>query len=637
MIEPSDTGAVRTTYPALGLCLMCTLGAVRFVPVVVCGAQMPASSTRSDRERLRLIQQAASRLARAPRADLVAVVESLRLGGRPGEDALVETFGVVCEAWRRVVGRGPAAALVGTGLTLQRGMVVSVGSGDDAAVVASFAAAAWVLDGGGVHLVVGPAEPPETQAGRIAPVLRQLGMTVAVVPASVPGMPDRAARRAVYEASVTVADYRELGYDYLGDHLVVDRDEVVQRGQRCAIVLDADAVLLDNRFTPLQITAPDADADDRAERVARAAAAFDRADAHRTGGESSATPGALDAPASDTEPVEGFHAHVAWVVQAMRRYQRGTDYIIRDGRLVPLDQNGRPLTDRRFQPYLHQAIEAREKLPLSPVRATIAEISVQALFRRYQRLAAIRPHPTDATADPAPYADLYRLPAQGREQDGTTGIGTRTRPMIALRHADNASTVAPPIDGARLLDRRRMRYLQIVDQHRNEIYTMRQAILHGVRPARHTEKILFELIDMYVRRHCPADAPTEAWDLRALCAELADLYPTTLKPSTLAATATDNSSVTATCLGDARRAYAKRVATLGDDTFAELERRVTLHVIDTHWPRHLANITRLQQTLDDHDNHLTEYQRRATASYQAMCEALNRQVTQYLFRAKIDT
>jgi preprotein translocase subunit SecA len=492
------------------------------------------ASRKPDRLLLASIERHADRLAASgPGGDSPDLATAMRLlnreqDRRDPDDVLAEAFGAVCEAYHRTMGHKPGQACILAGLALHRGTITPVGSRDDAVVAATFAAAVWALDGGGVHVVTGPSEPPQAVAGRMRPLLQCLGLSVGVLPVSGPGAPDWAARRAAYAASVTVGDRREFGFDYLRDNLAWERDETVQRDLRCAIVLEADAVLLGEAKVPLVISGPDPDA---------------------------------------------------------------------------------------------------------PVRVSLAEITVCALFRRYQRLAGIY---ADPNADAAGFNDLYRLPIVQEATGGRVHGGSGVRRLLHRAGRTFAAGPVGPRWGTGETDRRTLRYVQVVDDQRDEIYALRRAVLDGIRPPRHTERILIDLVAGLVTQHCPPTAPPAAWNLPALCACLEELYPTRLDPGDLAAQAVDHASLAARCRQDAQAVYGDRVSELGVVAFAELERQVELAVIDRCWRKHLAELTDLWRAVETVDEHsLRRYQLGAAAAFQAMRDTIDREVVGYLFHLEI--
>jgi preprotein translocase subunit SecA len=603
-------------------------------------ATMLGSSAKSDRALLALIERHADILAAGRGVDLPDLAAAMRRPavGRGLEDRLPEAFGAVCEAYRRAVGGRPGRAFVLAGLALRRGTVAPVALEDDAAVAAMFPASMWALTGGGVHVVTGPSEPAEVVAARIGPVLERLGLSVGVLPLSRAGRSDVAERRAAYAADITVGDYHEFGYDYLRDNLSYP-GETVQRDLRYAVVLQADAVLLGDAFTPLVIAGPDPDSDAHFERVARAAAAHERAVAQRSTGEPTSAARPARTPPSgppDLDPADRFSADVARAVEARQRYRLGEDYLVRDGRLVLLERaTGRLLPDNLFDQGIHQAIEDKEGLALSPALQTLAEISVGALFRRYQRLAGVY---ADPNADTARFTRLYRLPVVRVGPSGPAPAGWGIRRLLHRAGATSTTVPARPPRYTRESDRLNLRYEQIFDHQQDEIYAARQAILHGVRPPQHTRETLTDLVAGLVSQHCPPTAPPAAWDLPGLGAGLAELYPTLLDPSDVATHAVDHATLAALCRRDAERVYDDRVAELGIDVFAAMERQIGLAVIDQCWRKHLADLADLTKALKatDHRARLRRYQVAAAGAFRAMRDTLNREVIQDVFNFEVE-
>jgi preprotein translocase subunit SecA len=265
---------------------------------------------------------------------------------------------------------------------------------------------------------------------------------------------------------------------------------------------------------------------------------------------------------------------------------------------------------------------------------TLAEINVGSLFRRYQRLAGIC---TDPNPDAARFTHLYRLPLVRDAMGRLTHARWAAR---RLRQLANHTSTAPARSrrDTHEADRLKLAYAQVVNNQRDEIYALRNAILHGIRPPRHTEQILVDLVAGTVSRYCPTTAPSAAWDLPGLCASLAQMYATRLDPDELAALNVDQAMVAAASRRDAEQAYADRVTGLGVEVFAEIERQIELNVIDRCWRQHLAELAELMHTIEsmDNDSHLRLYQLGAAAAYQKMRNTIARETIQYVFHLEVE-
>ncbi|HZN74155.1 MAG TPA: hypothetical protein VFC00_21005 [Micromonosporaceae bacterium] len=242
-----------------------------------------------------------------------------------------------------------------------------------------------------------------------------------------------------------------------------------------------------------------------------------------------------------------------------------------------------------------------------------------------------------ASPDPARFTHLYQLPVVRDAAGGLARAGSGVRRLLHRAAHTNTGRVGPARD-AREIDRLTLRYTQVVDDQREEIYALRRAILYGIREPRYTQQILLGLVDGLVSQHCPSTAPPAAWDLPGLYTGLAKLYPTRLDPHELAAQAVNHTIVAAASRQDAEQAYGNRVTELGIDTFAEMERQIGLAVIDKDWRKHVADLADLMRTIQtmDHHTRLRRYQLGATAAFQAMRHTIDREIIQYVFNLEVE-
>ena len=350
-------------------------------------------------------------------AGLAGVTRSLRARLEAGEklDALLpEAFAAVREASRRVLGlRHYDVQLVG-GSLLHRRKVAEMRTGEGKTLVAMLAAYLNALPGRGAHVVTVNEYLVRRDAHEAGAVLGALGMSVGWI---VPGMWDDD-RRAAYAADVTYVTSSEVGFDHLRDHTKADRAQMVLRPFAFAVVDEVDSVLIDEARTPLILSGegPDNAAEVMAARAAVAGlgeAAWEvdlRArSAHLT-----------DAGLSRVEAVllpggGGLHdAENAWMVpfvhQAVRAralFHRDRDYIVRDGRILLVDQGtGRVMEGRRFSEGLHQALEAKEGVEILPDNVTVASVTYQNLFRLYPGLSGMT---GTASTEADELAEVYGL------------------------------------------------------------------------------------------------------------------------------------------------------------------------------------------------------------------------------------
>jgi len=372
--------------------------------------------------RLRRVARRAEALAQAlkslPNEALLERFRALRATTRA---ELAESLALAREASRRTLGLTPfPVQLMGAAAILDE-MIAEMKTGEGKTLVIALAAAMAAREGRGVHIAV----PNPYLAQRDATTMRAfyefLGFTVGV---SLPGM-DLAEKQAAYAADITYAVHSELGFDYLRDHLVAHPNERVQRGLHFAIVDEADSILIDEARTPLVISQP-AEDDSRLVMLADEAVRplQPGADVHVETSELNATlteqgmdrVGAwltarhvIPQPQALFEP-KNLHL-MRYITAALRAhfvFRRDQHYLVRDGQVHIIDPaTGRVLPGRRWQRGLHQAIEAKEGLPIQPEMETTAEITYQHYFGLYSHMAGLTGTAASAREE---FETIYRRP-----------------------------------------------------------------------------------------------------------------------------------------------------------------------------------------------------------------------------------
>ena len=322
--------------------------------------------------------------------------------GESLDDLLPEAFATVREAAKRTLGLRPFDVQIIGGLVLHEGRIAEMKTGEGKTLVATMPVYLNALTGRGVHIVTVNDYLANRDAEWMGKIYGFLGMTVGVI---VPGMDDDA-RRAAYAADITYGTNNEFGFDYLRDNGKYQIEDMVQRGHFYAIVDEVDSILIDEARTPLIISGP---AEDRSELYT----AIDKvipelAEEHYEIDEKmrSATLtdegnefieerlqayGILPEGQSLYDPgsVSQVH-HVNQALRAHKLFQRDRDYIVKNGRIVLIDEfTGRMMEGRRLSEGLHQAIEAKEGCQIQPENVTLASVTFQNYFRLYDKLAGM--------------------------------------------------------------------------------------------------------------------------------------------------------------------------------------------------------------------------------------------------------
>ena len=338
--------------------------------------------------------------------------------GKSLEDLLVEAFAVTREAAKRTLGqRHYDVQLVG-GIVLHQGKVAEMATGEGKTLVATLPVYLNALEGKGVHVITVNDYLAQRDAAWMGEIYQFLGLKVGCI---VHGLSDDQ-RREQYGADVTYGTNNEFGFDYLRDNMKFTLETMVQRPFNFAIVDEVDSILIDEARTPLIISGPSEDSSDLYQKVdqvipellegdfeidekARAATLTDegaeRVEALLAKHDLLKSPNLYD-----IENVSVVH-HMNQAVRAHKMFERDTDYIVNEGRVVIIDEfTGRMMPGRRFSEGLHQALEAKEHVRVQQENQTLASITFQNYFRMYPKLAGMT---GTAATEAAELGDIYRL------------------------------------------------------------------------------------------------------------------------------------------------------------------------------------------------------------------------------------
>ncbi len=282
------------------------------------------------------------------------------------------------------------------GIVLHDGRIAEMKTGEGKTVVATLPVYLNGLSGKGVHVVTVNDYLARRDAETMSKVYRFLGLSVGVI---VHGL-DSAARRENYAADVTYGTNNEFGFDYLRDNMAHDIMECVQRELNYAIVDEVDSILIDEARTPLIISGP-ADASNDKYLKANEVVRHLKRDTHYTLEEKDKHVSLTEEGVNVCEDklgienlygdlnVEWVH-HVQQALKAHTLFKKDVDYVVRDRQITIVDEfTGRLMEGRRYSDGLHQAIEAKEGVPILRENQTLATITFQNLFRLYDKLAGM--------------------------------------------------------------------------------------------------------------------------------------------------------------------------------------------------------------------------------------------------------
>ncbi|WP_225764768.1 preprotein translocase subunit SecA [Stenotrophomonas sp. Marseille-Q4652] len=330
--------------------------------------------------------------------------------GETLDKILPEAFAVCREASRRVLGmRHYDVQLIG-GMVLHLGKIAEMRTGEGKTLVATLPVYLNALEGKGVHVVTVNDYLARRDAAQMGKLYNWLGLSVGVV---YPGMP-HGDKREAYNADITYGTNNEFGFDYLRDNMALSKADRHQRGLHYAIVDEVDSILIDEARTPLIISGPADDSPELYIRVNRVVPRLVRQETEDGEGDFWVDEKGKQVHLSEAgmEHAEellveagilsgetgGLYAaqnltvvhHLNAALRAHALYQRDVDYIVRDGEVVIVDEfTGRTLAGRRWSDGLHQAVEAKEGVPVQRENQTLASITFQNLFRMYKKLSGM--------------------------------------------------------------------------------------------------------------------------------------------------------------------------------------------------------------------------------------------------------
>ena len=353
--------------------------------------------------------------------------------GETLDDLLVEAFAVVREAADRVLHMKPYRVQLMGGIVLHQGRIAEMKTGEGKTLVSTLPAYLNALEGKGVHIVTVNDYLAERDANWMGQVHRFLGLSVGVILNEY----NNADRKAAYNCDITYITNNELGFDYLRDNMVMYKKDLVQRDLHYAIVDEVDSVLIDEARTPLIISGQGTKSTDLYKACDALAQDMER-------GTSDGELSKIDAimgvdieedgdflvnekdkqvmlTAEGVKKVEEFF-HIKNlanpknleiqhnIILALRAHNlmfKDKDYVVKDGEVLIVDEfTGRIMPGRRYSDGLHQAIEAKEHVEIKDESRTLATITFQNFFNKYDKKAGMT---GTAKTEEKEFIDIYGM------------------------------------------------------------------------------------------------------------------------------------------------------------------------------------------------------------------------------------
>ncbi|QLC23405.1 preprotein translocase subunit SecA [Parasphingopyxis sp. CP4] len=345
-------------------------------------------------------------------------LKDLLAAGATLEDILPEAFATVREAAVRTLGQRHYDVQMLGGIVLHRGEIAEMATGEGKTLVATLPCYLNALEGKGVHVVTVNDYLARRDAEWMGQVYNFLGMEVGVI---VPNLPEEE-RRAAYAADITYGTNNEYGFDYLRDNMKYSRTQMVHRPFNFSIVDEVDSILIDEARTPLIISGPTEDkselyigvdavvkklVEDDYELDEKQRAVTLTEDGTEKAERLLEEAGLLEgANLYDYENTLVVH-HLQQALRANTLQKRDKEYLVKNDEIVIIDEfTGRMMDGRRWSDGLHQAVEAKEGVPIKPENQTLASITFQNYFRMYPKLAGM----TGTALTEAPeFFDIYQM------------------------------------------------------------------------------------------------------------------------------------------------------------------------------------------------------------------------------------
>lgn len=353
--------------------------------------------------------------------------------GETLDDLLVEAFAVVREAADRVLHMKPYRVQLMGGIVLHQGRIAEMKTGEGKTLVSTLPAYLNALEGKGVHIVTVNDYLAERDANWMGQVHRFLGLSVGVILNEY----NNADRKAAYGCDITYITNNELGFDYLRDNMVMYKKDLVQRDLHYAIVDEVDSVLIDEARTPLIISGQGTKSTDLYKACDALAQDMERGTSDGELSKIDAIMGVdieedgdflvnekdkqIMLTAEGVKKVEEFF-HIKNlanpknleiqhnVILALRAHNlmfKDKDYVVKDGEVLIVDEfTGRIMPGRRYSDGLHQAIEAKEHVEIKDESRTLATITFQNFFNKYDKKTGMT---GTAKTEEKEFIDIYGM------------------------------------------------------------------------------------------------------------------------------------------------------------------------------------------------------------------------------------
>ncbi|HIF5054919.1 TPA: preprotein translocase subunit SecA, partial [Clostridioides difficile] len=363
-------------------------------------------------DKIELLENKMKSLSNEELKNMTNVFKNRLSKGETLDDLLIESFAVVREASKRILGmRQYRVQLIG-GIVIHQGKIAEMKTGEGKTLVEVAPVYLNALTGRGVHVITVNDYLAERDKELMRPVYEFLGMSVGVIIAN----QNPSIRKEQYKCDITYGTNSEFGFDYLRDNMVTNLSNKVQRTLNFAIVDEVDSILIDEARTPL-IIAGNGDEDLKLYKVADSFLKTikeedfemerkDKTIALTESGISRAESFFGIKNLTDIKNIELYH-HINQALRAYKLMEKDVDYVIFKGEVMIVDEfTGRVMDGRRYTDGLHQAIEAKEGVEIKNESKTMATVTFQNFFRLYKKLSGMT---GTAKTEEGEFESIYKL------------------------------------------------------------------------------------------------------------------------------------------------------------------------------------------------------------------------------------
>ncbi len=316
--------------------------------------------------------------------------------GETLDDILVEAFALAREACYRGIGEKPFKVQIIGGLAIHYGNIAEMKTGEGKTLTTVLPAYVNSLTGKGVHVVTTNEYLSDRNANWMKPIYDLLGVSVGV---NLRDMTPKE-KQEVYNCDITYSTNNEIGFDYLRDNMVVNKEDRVQRPLNYCIIDEVDSILIDEARTPLIISGGKANSNSLYIEANRAVKNL-KEDEDYTVDLKTKSVSLTEEGSKKIEKLlniknlydidnAGLVHHLNQALKANYAFAKDVDYVVSDGQVIIVDQfTGRLMQGRQYSDGLHQAIEAKEGVTINVETKTMATITFQNLFRMYNKLSGM--------------------------------------------------------------------------------------------------------------------------------------------------------------------------------------------------------------------------------------------------------